>query len=85
VREAGWASVQNGALLRLAEQEFDAFLTNDQNLEHQQNLKSFDLAIVVLVASTNDISDLVPLMPAANDVLNKISAGEIVYMKAPIS
>jgi hypothetical protein len=85
VPEAGWASVQNGALLRLAEQEFDVFLTNDQNLEHQQNLKSFDLAIVVLVASTNDISDLVPLMPAANDVLNKISAGEIVYIKVPTS
>jgi hypothetical protein len=85
VPEAGWASVQNGALLRLAEQEFDVFLTNDQNLEHQQNLKSFSLAIVVLVASTNDISDLVPLMPAANDVLNKISAGEIVYIKAPTS
>jgi hypothetical protein len=40
VPEAGWATVQNGALLRLAEQEFDVFLTNDQNLEHQQNLKA---------------------------------------------
>lgn len=38
VPEVGWASIQNGALLRLAEQEFDVFLTNDQNLEHQQNL-----------------------------------------------
>jgi predicted nuclease of predicted toxin-antitoxin system len=85
VPEAGWASVQNGALLRLAEQEFDVFLTNDQNLEHQQNLKNFDLAIVVLMASTNDINDLVPLMPAANEILNKISAGEVVYIKAPTS
>lgn len=50
VPEVGWASIQNGALLRLAEQEFDVFLTNDQNLEHQQNLKEFNLAIVVLVA-----------------------------------
>lgn len=83
VPEAGWAGIQNGALLRLAEQKFDLFLTNDQNLEHQQNLKSFDLAIVVLVASSNDIEDLKPLMPAANEVLNKISAGEIVYIKAP--
>lgn len=83
VPEAGWASIQNGALLRLAEQEFDVFLTNDQNLEHQQNLKNFDLAIVVLVAFTNDIDDLVPLMPAANEGLNKIRAGEILYVKAP--
>jgi len=40
VPEVGWASIQNGALLRLAEQNFDVFLTNDQNLEHQQNLES---------------------------------------------
>jgi hypothetical protein len=83
VPEVGWASIKNGALLRLAEQEFDVFLTNDQNLEHQQNLESFDLAIVVLVAPTNDIEDLKPLMPAANEVLNKMSAGNIVYIKAP--
>jgi hypothetical protein len=83
VPESGWASIQNGTLLRLAEQEFDVFLTNDQNLEHQQNLKKFDLAIVVLVALTNDIDDLKPLMPAVNEALKKISAGEIVYIKAP--
>jgi hypothetical protein len=41
----GWAGTKNGALLRLVEREFDVFLTNDQNLEHQQNLKQFDLAI----------------------------------------
>ena len=82
VPEAGWASIQNGDLLRLAEQEFDVFLTNDQNLEHQQNLKSFDLAIVVLVAPTNDIDDLSPLMPAANEVLNALRPGDIIYIRA---
>ena len=83
VPEAGWASIQNGALLRLAEQKFDVFLTNDQNLEYQQNVKKLDLAIMVLVAATNDIDDPKPLMPAANEALNKISADEIVYIKAP--
>jgi len=43
------------------------------------------LAVVVLVAPTNDVEDLKPLMPAANDVLKKISAGEIVYIKAPVN
>lgn len=83
VPEFGWASIKNGALLRLAEQEFDVFLTNDQNLEQQQNLTSFDLAIIVLVAHTNDLEDLKPLMPAANEALNKLTAGNIVYIKAP--
>ena len=48
VPEVGWASKKNGELLQLAEQDFDVLLTNDQNLEHQQTLKKFDLAIVVL-------------------------------------
>ena len=69
VPEMGWAGTKNGSLLRLAAREFDVFLTNDQNLEHQQNLKAFDLAVVVLVAFTNDIEDLKPLMPAANEAL----------------
>lgn len=82
VPEAGWASTKNGELLRLAEVDFDVLLTNDQNIEHQQNLKKFDLAFVVLVAPTNDIADLKPLMSAANEVLKTIKAGEIEYIAA---
>ena len=82
VPEMGCAGTKNGSLLRLAEQEFDIFLTNDQNIEHQQNLKAFDLAVVVLVAFTNDIEDLKPLMPAANEALRVISPREIRYIKA---
>jgi hypothetical protein len=33
-------------------------------MEHQQELKQFDLGVVVLVAPTNDINDLRPLMPS---------------------
>lgn len=44
VPEAGWAGKKNGNLLRLAEIDFGVLLTNDQNMEHQQNLKKFDLA-----------------------------------------
>jgi len=82
VPEAGWASKKNGELLLLAETACDVLLTNDQNMEHQQNLKNFDLAFVVLVAPTNDIADLEPLMPAANEVLKTIKAGEIEYIEA---
>ncbi len=81
VPEAGWASKKNGELLRLAEVIFDMLLTNDQNMEHQQNLQKFDLAFVVLVAPTNDIEDLKPLMPAANEALKTIKAGEVKYIK----
>ncbi len=82
VPEAGWASKKNGELLRLAETVFDVLLTNDQNMEHQQNLKNFDLAFVVLIALTNDIADLEPLIPAANKALKTIKAGEVEYIEA---
>jgi predicted nuclease of predicted toxin-antitoxin system len=75
VPEAGWASKKNGELLRLAEAAFDVLLTNDQNIEHQQNLAKFNLALIVLVAPTNDIADLKPLMPAVNEALKTIKAG----------
>lgn len=82
VPEMGWAGTKNGALLRLVEGEFDVLLTNDQNIEYQQNLKRFDLAIVVLVALTNDIEELKPLMPAANEAIKTIGSREIKYIKA---
>jgi predicted nuclease of predicted toxin-antitoxin system len=77
VPEAGWAGKQNGELLRLAERDFDVLLTNDQNIEHQQNLRQFALGFIVLVAPTNDINDLRPLMSAVNDTLKYIKPGEI--------
>jgi predicted nuclease of predicted toxin-antitoxin system len=80
VPEAGWASKKNGELLRLAEANFDVLLTSDQNIGHQQNLKNFDLAFIVLVALTNDIADLKPLMTIVNEVLKTIKAGEIKYI-----
>ena len=50
-QEMGWGRVKNGDLLKLAEDKFDAFLTSDQQLKYQQNLKGRKLAILVL--STN--------------------------------
>ncbi|MGB7201450.1 MAG: DUF5615 family PIN-like protein [Pyrinomonadaceae bacterium] len=81
VPEAGWASKQNGELLRLAEQEFNVLVTNDQNMERQQPISSFDLAFIVLVAPTNDIVDLLPLMPQLNEILDSIKSGTIEYIK----
>ncbi len=48
--EMGWASRRNSELLRLAEREFDAFLTVDRKLQHQEKLSGFRIAVIVLVA-----------------------------------
>lgn len=69
----GWTSLGNGALLRQAAAEFDAILTADQNIEFQQNLKTLPLAIVVLVADSNRLESLEPLVP---DVLRALATLE---------
>lgn len=64
VQDAGWAGLNNGELLRRAAERFDLFLTADQNLQYQRNLSALPLSVAVLVARTNRIQDLRPLLPA---------------------
>ena len=78
VPEMGWASKKNSALLSLAAEHFDAFLTVDMNIAHQQNLKNLPIAIIALVANSNRLADLLPLVPKVLDVLKAIHPGEIV-------
>ena len=51
-QRSGWGGFENGDLLRLAEGEYDLFVTSDQNLRYQQNL--VDRKIAILELSTND-------------------------------
>ena len=52
-QKRGWGGITNGDLLRLAETEFDLFITSDQNIRYQQNLAGRRGAIIEL--STNDL------------------------------
>lgn len=82
VREQGWHGKANGELLRAAEQEFDAFVTMDRNLEHQQNLRALKLGVVVLQATSNAYSVVSPLMPKVNEALRSIRVGDVVHVAA---
>lgn len=63
VRDELWTSLNNGALLRQAAVRFDVLLTADQNIEFQQNLAALPIAVVVLVADSNRLESLEPLVP----------------------
>jgi hypothetical protein len=63
VPQMGWATKKNGELLKLAELEFDVFLTVDRNLAFQQNLSQFNIAVLILRATSNRLADLKPLVP----------------------
>lgn len=70
VVEMGWSGKKNGELLQLLSQEdFTILLTTDQNLRYQQNLQQAGVAVVILVARSNRLFDLVPLIPESRNVL----------------
>src|SRR6187397_1941784 len=64
VRDKGWLGKTNGELWKLvSENNFDIFITVDRNLQHQQNLNSLPLRIVVLCGSDNRYETLHKLIP----------------------
>jgi hypothetical protein len=60
-QQMGWNGVKNGTLLGLVAAQFDAFVTVDRNLSYQQDLSGFALAVLVLKAKSNRLSNLTPL------------------------
>jgi predicted nuclease of predicted toxin-antitoxin system len=77
VQGLGWAGVKNGELLRRASGRVDAFVTMDRNLRHQQNLAALPFGVVLIVARSNRIQDLLPLTGAVVAALTKIRPGQL--------
>ena len=70
VRDMGWAGKTNGILLKLIiENKFDAFVTFDKNMKHQQNFKKFPIPVLVLNADKNSYIKLKPLVLQIKKVL----------------
>lgn len=82
VAEHGWARLSNGTLLRQAAAEFDALLTADQNIEFQQNLKTLPIAVVVLIAESNRLESLEPLVPRLLKILADLQPTTLVRVGA---
>lgn len=72
-----WSDLDDGPLLDAAEVEYDAFVTMDQNLRFQQNLRGRRLRIVVIRAISNKLTDLVPVPPEVLMALSEMASGEV--------
>ena len=77
MQQQGWAGLGNGELLRRAAGMFDVFVTADQNLQFQQNLSGAPLGVVVLVAQSNALEDLLPLVPPLLQAVRDTRPGEV--------
>ena len=62
----------------MADEQFNALLTVDRNLEFQQNLKNARIGVIVVLAKTNRIKELRPLVPRILDALTRLTPGELI-------
>ena len=80
VPEVGWAALKNGELLARAEREFDVFVTVDRRLPFQQDLPRFSIAVIVLRARSNRVTDLRGLIPQLLVALPVAKRGEVTWV-----
>ncbi len=80
VQQMRWSGTKNGRLLERASPEFDALVTIDQGLRFQQNLRNFDIGVILLDAPSNRPEDVVPLAPGIIDAAYVVGRGELVVV-----
>jgi hypothetical protein len=76
MKSQGWLGVKNGRLLDLIEQAaFEAFLTNDKQMENEQHLT--DRSFAVLVLSTNHWETLEPHVSEIVSAIDRCQPGTV--------
>jgi hypothetical protein len=79
VPEMGWSGKKDGALLSLMQGDgFEVLVTVDKNIRHQQNLRATGIAVIVLVAATNRLADLIPRVAGGLAAFATIQPGDVV-------
>ena len=78
----GWAGVGNGELLERAQDRFDIFITMDSKMVRELDIQNSKLAVIVLKAPTNTLSDTFPLMPKVLAQLPTAKTGTVIVVSA---
>lgn len=81
VQEEGWGGFQNGQLLIRASGGFDVLLTVDQRLRHQQNVKQFQIGVVIIETFDTTIDNLRRLLPEIQEAIEEVEPGAIIIVK----
>ena len=80
VSQQGWKGRRNGELLRQAAATFDALITMDKGIEHQQNLRKYTIGVILISAKSNRLQDIQPAMLRVNQVLRTLEPGQIIHV-----
>ncbi len=79
-QERGWGKLKNGLLLAQAQHEFEVLISIDSNIEYQQQLPDYDIALIVLRSVTGRVVELAQLMPDCQQALKVIRPGDCYYL-----
>lgn len=77
-QKMGWAGLKNSVLLIEAEKQFDVFITGDLNLNFQQDVTKYNIAVVVLHSESTQLHHTLPLMPKVLALLPTLKPGQVV-------
>ena len=78
--EMGWSDLDDGPLLTAMAGSFDALVTVDRNLPHQQNLNARPFAVLLLRAQSNRLTDLARLVPKLRSALKRAVPGQLIEL-----
>jgi predicted nuclease of predicted toxin-antitoxin system len=81
VQEEGCTSFSNGELLDRAQADFDVLLTADRRLQFQQNLKRFDIGIVVILTPSLRFREIRTAIDAIRSAVATVSPGELIQVQ----
>jgi hypothetical protein len=80
VQGLGWAGIKNGDLLERARGTIDVFVTMDRRLEKQHDLSALLFGVVIVLARSNRMVDLLPMTGALREVVARIGPGQVEHV-----
>jgi len=84
VVDLGLMGLRNGDLLSAISETADVFVTGDTNLGHQQNLRRFDIAIILLHPSLLVIDQIRALVPAVIEACSSAPKHAVTVVGIPV-
>ena len=73
----GWRGIKNSELLGRAQGSFEVLVTMDRNLEFQPTIEGLELSVLLVLAHTNRMAHLRPLVPAILEAIEAVRPGEL--------
>lgn len=77
---AGTLGLENGKLLKFADEHYEVFITVDKNLPFQQNLRNLQLRLVLVRTFDTRLAAMAALVPAIENAAFLATPGDFVIV-----